>query len=110
METKNLTLIDAMHQKNPTDTYLAFAAANEHHKSGNTDRAIEICKGLIKINKTFADTYYELGKLYEKCNKLELAIQTYKQGLDVAIQTNNDKITGKITETLMFIEGEDTFY
>lgn len=110
MEQNNLDLIDAMHRKNPTDTYLAFTAANQHHQAGNTDRAIEICKFLIKVNKKFADTYYELGQLYQESNQMKKAIAIFKQGLDMAIQNNNDKIAGKISETLMFLEGEDTFY
>lgn len=110
MEQNNLDLIDAMHRKNPTDTYLAFAAANQHHQAGNTDRAIEICKMLIKINKNFADTYYELGQLYEKANQTKKAVEVYKKGLNVALTTENDKIAGKISETLMFLEGDDGFF
>jgi predicted Zn-dependent protease len=104
MEPTNLTLIDNMYRKNPKDTYLAFAAANQHHKAGNTERAIEICKDLIKTNKNFADSYFELGQLYEKSNQTAKAIGVYKTGLTIALASNNDKIAGKISETLMFLE------
>ena len=43
----------------------------------NFDDAIKYFKKIIKLNKNFADAYYNLGILYKKINKIDESINSY---------------------------------
>jgi len=107
MEQNRLQFINQMHEKNPKDSYLAFAAAVEHQQAGNRKRAINIIENLIINDPEYTDAYFKLGKMYENDKKLKKAIQTYHAGKIVATKNKDLKSLGEITEALMFLDEEE---
>jgi tetratricopeptide (TPR) repeat protein len=107
MERDRLTFVTSMYKKNPTDSFLAFAAAVEHQMAGNRKRAIEICESIIDEDPEYVDTYYKLGKMFENSNKIDQAKKTYKAGKVIANKTKNQKSIGELTEALMFLDEEE---
>jgi len=96
-----------MYKKNPTDSFLAFAAAVEHNMAGNRKRAIEICESIIEEDPAYVDAYYKLGKIFENSNQKDKAISSYRAGKVIASKTNNQKSMGELTEALMFLDEEE---
>ena len=99
--------ITEMHEKSPKDSFLAYAAALEQQQAGNRKKAIKIMELLIHNDPNYAEAYYKLGKIYENTNKIEKAIKYYKLGKKVAINTNDLKCLGEITESLLFLTDEE---
>lgn len=107
MELNRLEFITQMHEKNPKDSYLAFAAAVEQQGAGNRKKAIHIIEQLILNDPEYTDAYFKLGKMYENSNKIKKAIHTYHTGKAVATKNNDQKSLGEITEALMFLDEEE---
>lgn len=76
MSDTRLELIEDMLQKSPKDSFLNYAAALEHKKSGNLERAIELMEFLVNNDPNYLGVYYQLGKLYEELQQTKKAIQT----------------------------------
>jgi len=47
-----------------------------------------------------------LGKLYEEQNQSDKAIVIFKKGRKVALEQNNQKTLGELTEALMLVDDE----
>ncbi|UTW61393.1 hypothetical protein KFE98_15425 [bacterium SCSIO 12741] len=101
-----LKLIEEMLSTNSDDPFLNYAAALEYHKFGARDKAVEILKGIVQNHETYLGAYYRLGKLLEEDNELEEAIKVYRKGREIALQQNNQKTLGELTEALMLIDDE----
>ena len=110
MSDTRLELIEDMLQKSPKDSFLNYAAALEHKKSGNLERAIELMEFLVKNDPDYLGVYYQLGKLYEELQQTKKAIQTYKAGKEVARKLNDQKTIGELTEALMFLDEDAENY
>ncbi len=104
MSEDRLPLIENMLKKNPTDSFLNYAAALEYRKLEMFDKAISALEHLLSFDTQYLGAYYQLGKLYEEAGKPEAAIVTYKKGKEVAKQQNDQKTIGELTEALMFLD------
>ena len=110
MQEKNQDFITDMYTKNPTDSYLAFAAAVENQMAGNRQKAIKIIEDLIINDPDFTNSYYKLGKMYENSNKIKKAVNAYHAGKIIATKNKDEKSLGELTEALMFIDEEEGNY
>ena len=107
MEHDKLDFITQMHNKNPKDSYLAFAAAVENQMAGNRQKAINIIENLIINDPDYTDAYYKLGRMYENSNNIKKAVNAYHAGKIVATKNKDEKSLGELTEALMFIDEEE---
>ena len=107
MERDRLEFVTSMYRKNPTDSFLAFAAAVEHQMAGNRKRAIEICESIIEEDPNYVDAYYKLGKMFENSNRIEKAKTAYKAGKIIASKSKNEKSIGELTEALMILDEDE---
>ena len=101
-----LKLIEEMLATNSDDPFLNYAAALEYNKLGARDKSIEILKSIVQNHETYLGAYYQLGKLLEEEDNLEEAIQVYRKGREIALQQDNQKTLGELTEALMLIDDE----
>jgi len=60
--------------------------------------------GIVKNNPEYLGTYYQLGKLFDDAGQIEDAIITLKEGRKIALQQNDQKTLGELTEALMLID------
>ena len=102
-----LELIEEMLQKNPSDSFLNYAAALEYNKLGADDKAVVLLEKIIKTDPDYLGAYYKLGKLYEEQNKTKKAINVYKSGKVVAKKQNDMKTIGELTEALMILDADE---
>jgi tetratricopeptide (TPR) repeat protein len=70
--------------ENPNDSFLHFAIAKEYESLGNEDEALLRFNDLKESDPEYVGTYYHLGKLLERKERLEEAREIYDQGIKVA--------------------------
>jgi tetratricopeptide (TPR) repeat protein len=66
------------------DSFLQHALALEYIKIGNDEEALNNFTLLLDRDPQYVGSYYHLGKLYEKLNQPEKAINTYERGMEEA--------------------------
>jgi Tfp pilus assembly protein PilF len=93
------------------DSFLRYALALEYVRVEKNDTARDIFLKLIKEDKNYIATYYQLGKLYESLNDSEKAKEIYKKGIKIAQKSENKKTLLELQEAYnMLIEiDEDDF-
>lgn len=104
MTMSRLEQLLSMLKEDPTDPFLNYALALEFAKTGNIDSAIDMLKGIIERDSSYLACYYQLGKFYEQSLQPELAIETYKRGIEIAKMKNDRKTLGELNEALLMLE------
>lgn len=61
----------------------AYAYGVELMEKGNIDKAVSVLNQSIGINPRNYQPYITLGKIYEKQNKIEIALVFYKKALEI---------------------------
>ncbi len=67
----------------PDDSFLKFAIAKEHEKSNTLEKALKFYLNIYENEPDYIGLYYHLGKLYEKIGENHLAVNTYREGIDI---------------------------
>lgn len=98
--------IKKMLKTDPDDSFLTYALALEHEKSGDAKEAIKILEDLNRQDPDYLGSYYKLGQLYENSNKLDKAISVYRSGIKLADEKKDFKAKGELEEALWIIEEE----
>jgi len=98
--------IKKMLKNDPDDSFLCYALALEHQKSGNLKKATQIIEQLIERDPDYLGAYYRLGQLYEKAGKINRAIEVYQRGIVLSTKKNDFKSKGELEEALWLIEEE----
>ena len=71
-------------KKQPNEPFLLFAIAKEYEKAKDLEKALEYYVENYDTNPEYVGTYYHLGKLYERLDNTDKAVQTYQQGMIMA--------------------------
>lgn len=93
--------------ENPDDSFLKFAIAKEYEKMSNHDLAAQFYDAIINDEPDYVGVYYHRAKLFETLGKSDLAINTYKQGLEVAKKLKDFHAASELNTALMNIEIEE---
>jgi tetratricopeptide (TPR) repeat protein len=91
----------------PNDSFLLFAIAKEYEGSGDFDNAFTYYNRLVVEHSDYVGTYYHLGKLYEKIDNIEKAIETYKLGMNIAHKQGDKHAYGELATAKMNIDDDD---
>lgn len=75
--------------QSPNDSFLLYCIALENIKNENFQEALVYFNRIIKQDPNYTATYYHLGKLYERINEKEKAIECYNAGLAVTLKLND---------------------
>lgn len=84
MESQRLQQLFGFLESMPNDAFLVFAVAKEYEGLENWEKALEYYLQLTEKHTDYVGTYYHLGKLYERLDKIPTAFQTYKTGMQIA--------------------------
>lgn len=95
----------AFYEEDPNDNFVRFALAQEYLKREDTDRALGLFEELVDTDPDYVGTYYHLGKLYEKLDRTDDAIQTYKDGIAVARKQRDTKNLSELQDAKLNAEG-----
>lgn len=69
---------------NPGDSFLKHALALEHVKNGNDADAEKMFREVLQNEPNYVGSYYHLGKLFERKEAWQQAIEIYAKGMDIA--------------------------
>ena len=72
----------------PHDCFLWHALGLEYIKLGELLEAIASFKQVLSADKNYVGTYYHLAKAYVLTDQINLAIETYEQGIQIAQKLN----------------------
>ena len=89
------------------DSILKYALALEYVKVKENDTARDCFLKLIKEDKNYVASYYQLGKLYESLNEVEKAMGIYKNGIEIAQKIENKKTLLELQEAYNMLIGID---
>lgn len=102
-----LEQLTAFLAQNPKDSFLCFAVAKEHEGMGNMEQALEFYQKLQETDPMYVGTYYHLGKLQEKMGLAGQALQTYREGMEVAKKLGDRHALSELAAAKMELSDED---
>lgn len=76
--------IETFLKETPNDCFLRHALALEYIKAGDDDKALLLFEENRSFDPGYIATYYHLGKLLERQDKIQEAIAIYAQGMEYA--------------------------
>lgn len=77
-----------MLKSSPKDNFLRHALALEYIKTGNDAEARILFEAILTESPDYTGSYYHLGKLLERNNETQLAIEWYEKGMAAAKEAN----------------------
>lgn len=90
--------------EDPSDSFSIYALALEHIKISNVEKAKMLLLNLKEKNPDYLALYYQLGKLYELTENKEIAIEIYREGVNIAIQQKNSHTKAELLFALEDLE------
>jgi Flp pilus assembly protein TadD len=103
-DPSRLEKLKLMLEKSPGDTFLLYALALEHRKSGDTKAALEFLDKVIQHDWGYCYAYHQKGLTMESMGDLEGARRAYRQGIDAAARKGDRHAGEEITAALAMIE------
>ncbi len=98
-------------EENPKDSFIQYALALEYLKKLEYDKALQYFEGLVEKDPNYVGTYFHLGKLYKKLNRMDEAKKTYDEGLIVAKRLNDQHSAAELqnarTNLIMGLEDDE---
>lgn len=95
-----------MLEAEPDDAFLNYALALEYAGANDISSAIRLIERILEKDRNYLGAYYQLGKYYELSQQPQKAAQTYKTGVEVAIQRKNRKAQMELNEALLQLEDD----
>ncbi len=87
-------------KSSPNDSFLKHALALEYIKLGEDTTAQKIFEDLLNHEPGYVGSYYHLGKLFERLNENEKAIEWYGKGMLVAKEKGEQHALGELRGAL----------
>ena len=84
MDNSRLQQLLNFYEQGSDDAFILFAIAKEYEKAYDLKSALSYYLELKTRHKEYVGLYYHLAKLYEEIEQVEMALQTYKKGINVA--------------------------
>lgn len=81
MQNNRLSKLLEFLSDDSNDPFVLYAIATEYNAINDTKNAFHYYLKLIEEHPDYVGTYYHLGKLYEKGNNKERAIEIYQTGM-----------------------------
>lgn len=105
MSTERLDQLKEFYEEDPEDPFTRYALAQEHLSEGNVDRALALFEELVETDPAYVGTYYHLGKLYERLDRVDDALDVYEQGIEIARKQGEQKALSELKDAKMEAEG-----
>jgi len=104
IEQTRLEKLRLMLEKSPGDTFLLYAIALEHRKSGDAKSALEFLDRVIQHDWGYCYAYHQKGQILESSGDLPAAREAYRQGMDAAARKGDQHAGQEIAAALAMIE------
>ncbi|WP_406826819.1 tetratricopeptide repeat protein [Pedobacter sp. KACC 23697] len=84
MSSTRLSKLLEFLESDPNDPFILYALATEYNTQNDKEKAYSFYLQLTDKHPDYVGTYYHLGKLLEKDDQKEKAIEIYQKGMQVA--------------------------
>ncbi len=84
MQNNRLSKLLEFLANDANDPFILYALATEYNTRNDIENAFNYYLQLVAQHPNYVGTYYHLGKLYQKVNQTDKAIEIYKKGMEVA--------------------------
>jgi len=84
----------------PNDSFLKHALALEYIKMGDDETARQLFEELLAHEPGYVGSYYHMGKLFERNDNQEKAIECYQKGMLVAKEKGEQHAFGELRGAL----------
>ncbi|NJN34568.1 MAG: tetratricopeptide repeat protein [Saprospiraceae bacterium] len=91
----------------PDDAFLLFAIAKEHEGAANFEAALAHYSRLRETTPQYVGLYYHLGKLFEKLERPDDALETYRTGMSIAKAERDNHSYSELAAAKMDLTDED---
>jgi len=98
MQKNRLDKLLSMLQAQPNDSFLLYGIALEYQSASNFEKAGAYFEKLLAIYPGYLAAYYQAGLHYISVQKYEMAILTFKKGMEIAKLQKNDKTFSELLE------------
>lgn len=95
-----IEILTEMLIESPNDVFLNYAFAMEKLSLSDFNSCVEILEKIKTIDAQYLPLYYQLAKVYEKLSLNDLAINTYEQGIELAISLKEQKTANELRSAL----------
>jgi len=95
-------------RQQPEDSFSKFALALELLKKDGITQARILFEDIRKSDPGYLGVYYHLGKLYNEIGENKKAYETYKKGIQVAVEQNDLHTKSELETALLELELEMT--
>lgn len=84
MQNTRLAKLLEFLESEPDDSFILYALATEYNALNDIENAFMYYLKLVNNHPNYVGTYYHLGKLYEKQDQKDKAIEIYQKGMQIA--------------------------
>jgi len=107
MQTTRLNKLLEFLEADPSDPFVLYALGTEYNSSNDLEKAFYYYNLLVDRNPDYVGTYYHLGKLYEKTQQTEKAVEIYRLGLQAARNKHDNHAYSELQSALNSALGID---
>ena len=83
-------------EESSNDSFLKHALALEYIKMGDDETAGQLLEELLAYEPGYVGSYYHLGKLFERNDNQEKAIEWYEKGMEIAKEKGEQHAFGEL--------------
>ncbi len=106
MDNSRLCKLLSYLEKNKADSFLIFAIAKEYETQNKPEKALKYYLQLKESDPDYIGLYYHLAKLYEEIEEFILAINTYKEGMNLANKKGDFHAMSELSNAKINLEME----
>lgn len=103
---KNIKILALNIQKDPDDLFSKFALALELLKINEVQKAQLLFETIIKQDSGYVGVYYHLGKLYQSKEQYDKALQTFRTGVQIADNKQDQHAKSELLEAIQQLRFE----
>jgi len=103
---KNIKILASNIQKDPDDLFSKFALALELLKINEVQKAQLLFETVLKQDSEYVGVYYHLGKLYQSKEQYDKALQTFRDGVQIAGTKQDQHAKSELQEAIQQLRFE----
>jgi len=84
MDNRRIQQFEEFLKTNPDNALFQYSLGLEYLRVGNAEKAITPLRAAIRLQADYSAAYRELGKALTQAGLTEEAVQTYREGINVA--------------------------
>jgi Tfp pilus assembly protein PilF len=100
MDDSRLSALKKMVKQDPDDSFSRYALGLEYLSLSDNKPAKEMFEELLSKDPNYLAAYYQLGKVYEILDEVEMAGKAYEKGIYVATSQNDFHTKSELEEAL----------